>query len=254
MNKDKFVLCWTLVLLLSVFTENSRACLSLPTITRRQEIVDEDDAVIIDSDLPDLGAGPEIPAGDGPGPSLLGSVDNIFKSIKDFDQYRCIERMICEYMQEEGDVASALVSPTNLISQFTGGPSATASGVPGAGSFGSSTPTRLHAPGSHFGGPHQTFQQTFTSHGGNHHQYPYPHNYPYPQHHYPQTQHQQSPSFLTSLTDLILGKRRRQNRRYQTNFARSFRKKRQSDSIQVRNIFWFEMSFRGLTPIFFRAT
>jgi hypothetical protein len=49
-------------------------------------------------------------AEDGPGPSVIGSVDNVFKAIKDFDQYRCLERMLCEYMQEEGDVASALIS------------------------------------------------------------------------------------------------------------------------------------------------
>ena len=31
---------------------------------------------------------------DGPGPSMLGSLDKIFKSVKDFDQYQCIERMM----------------------------------------------------------------------------------------------------------------------------------------------------------------
>ena len=32
---------------------------------------------------------------DGPdGPSLIGSVDNVFKAIKDYDQYRCIEKML----------------------------------------------------------------------------------------------------------------------------------------------------------------
>jgi len=47
---------------------------------------------------------------DGPGPSVLGSVDKVFKAVKDFDKYKCIERVICEYMQDEGDVASALLS------------------------------------------------------------------------------------------------------------------------------------------------
>ena len=31
---------------------------------------------------------------DGPAPSILGSIDNIFKSIKDYDQYQCLERMV----------------------------------------------------------------------------------------------------------------------------------------------------------------
>jgi hypothetical protein len=32
---------------------------------------------------------------DGPaGPSLIGSVDNVFKAIKDYDQFKCIERML----------------------------------------------------------------------------------------------------------------------------------------------------------------
>ena len=35
-----------------------------------------------------------ITAPDGPGPSVLGSLDKIFKSVKDFDQYQCIERMM----------------------------------------------------------------------------------------------------------------------------------------------------------------
>ncbi len=50
---------------------------------------------------------------------MLGSVDKVFKAVKDFDQYQCIERMVCEYMQDEGDVASALLSsPTSLFSDF----------------------------------------------------------------------------------------------------------------------------------------
>ena len=31
---------------------------------------------------------------DGPSPSILGSIDNIFQSIKDYDQYNCLERMV----------------------------------------------------------------------------------------------------------------------------------------------------------------
>lgn len=32
---------------------------------------------------------------DGPdGPSIIGSVDNVFKAVKDYDQFRCIEKMM----------------------------------------------------------------------------------------------------------------------------------------------------------------
>ena len=31
---------------------------------------------------------------DGPAPSILGSLDNIFESIKEYDQYHCLERML----------------------------------------------------------------------------------------------------------------------------------------------------------------
>ena len=37
----------------------------------------------------------DITPADGPdGPSLIGSVDNVFKAVKDYDQFRCIERMM----------------------------------------------------------------------------------------------------------------------------------------------------------------
>ena len=40
-------------------------------------------------------AGDGITPIDGPdGPSLIGSVDNVFKALKDYDQYRCIEKML----------------------------------------------------------------------------------------------------------------------------------------------------------------
>ena len=36
-------------------------------------------------------------------------------------QYRCLERMMCEYMQKEGDTASALISkPGQLLSSALG--------------------------------------------------------------------------------------------------------------------------------------
>ena len=40
-------------------------------------------------------AGDGITPVDGPaGPSIIGSVDNVFKALKDYDQYRCIEKML----------------------------------------------------------------------------------------------------------------------------------------------------------------
>ncbi len=45
----------------------------------------------------------------------------MFKAVKDFDKYRCIERMVCEYMQEEGDVASALLSGAAEAGALGGG-------------------------------------------------------------------------------------------------------------------------------------
>ena len=69
---------------------------------------------------------------DGPvGDSVIGSVDNVFKAIKDYDQFRCIERMICEAMSEQSDIPGldGLVSaitgedtaPQTLASTFGGG-------------------------------------------------------------------------------------------------------------------------------------
>ena len=42
---------------------------------------------------PILGIGGVTPI-DGPAPSILGSLDNIFQSVKDYDQYQCLERML----------------------------------------------------------------------------------------------------------------------------------------------------------------
>ncbi|CAB4056042.1 unnamed protein product [Lepeophtheirus salmonis] len=43
---------------------------------------------------------------DGPSPSIIGSIDNVFKSVKDYDSNKCIERMICEYMMPKNDDGS----------------------------------------------------------------------------------------------------------------------------------------------------
>eukprot|EP00096_Caligus_rogercresseyi_P010162 TRINITY_DN3603_c0_g1_i1.p1 TRINITY_DN3603_c0_g1~~TRINITY_DN3603_c0_g1_i1.p1 ORF type:complete len:435 (+),score=88.52 TRINITY_DN3603_c0_g1_i1:80-1384(+) len=40
---------------------------------------------------------------DGPSPSIIGSIDNVFESVKNYDSNRCIERMICEYMMPKTD-------------------------------------------------------------------------------------------------------------------------------------------------------
>ena len=54
---------------------------------------------------------------DGPvGDSLIGSVDNVFKAIKDYDQFRCIERMICEAMAEQSDIPGL----DGIVSTLTG--------------------------------------------------------------------------------------------------------------------------------------
>ena len=43
----------------------------------------------------EAGDGGGITPVDGPdGPSVIGSIDNVFKAVKDYDQFRCIERMM----------------------------------------------------------------------------------------------------------------------------------------------------------------
>ena len=42
---------------------------------------------------PVLGIGGVTPV-DGPAPSILGSLDNIFQSVKEYDTYHCLERML----------------------------------------------------------------------------------------------------------------------------------------------------------------
>merc|ERR1712137_274192 len=34
----------------------------------------------------------------GPQPSVLGSVDKVFKQVTSFDQYQCLQKMVCEFM------------------------------------------------------------------------------------------------------------------------------------------------------------
>ena len=60
---------------------------------------------------------------DGPvGDSLIGSVDNVFKAIRDYDQFRCIERMICEAMAEQSDIPGL----DGLVSAIAGDDSSSA--------------------------------------------------------------------------------------------------------------------------------
>ena len=46
-----------------------------------------------DAAKPSVGIGGVTPV-DGPSPSILGSIDNIFQSVKEYDQYHCLERML----------------------------------------------------------------------------------------------------------------------------------------------------------------
>ena len=61
---------------------------------------------------------------DGPSASIIGSVDKIFGSIKEYDQYRCIERMLCEYMQtteeEEAEAGNLIDGVTAFLPSLTG--------------------------------------------------------------------------------------------------------------------------------------
>ena len=145
-------------------------------------------------------AGTGSESADGPGPSILGSIDNIFRAVKDFDQYRCIERMLCEYMQEEGDVATAL-----LTQPFRPAPGSSP-GAAGAGllnsflSSGSQHDTRF-GPGHHH-------QQHHPEHFSHHNVHPQHH----PSHHHPPHAHG-SDSLVGTISDFIFGRRRRNGRR-----------------------------------------
>ena len=50
----------------------------------------------------------------GPQPSVLGSVDKVFKQVTNFDQYQCLQKMICQFMGAAGDtVTNAVTSNFN---------------------------------------------------------------------------------------------------------------------------------------------
>lgn len=118
-------------------------------VSRQEE---PDDAVVIESvgDGSSTGTSTssngDITPIDGPdGPSIIGSVDNVFKAIKDYDQYRCIERMLCEAMQEGvdgipglGTVVSAITGETGppTSASLFGGPSESSLFGQSGGSFG----------------------------------------------------------------------------------------------------------------------
>merc|ERR1712241_1323625 len=46
----------------------------------------------------------------GPQPSVIGSVDKVFKQVNNFDQYQCLQKMICEFMGSAGDAVANTVS------------------------------------------------------------------------------------------------------------------------------------------------
>merc|ERR1719229_1548117 len=51
----------------------------------------------------------------GPQPSVIGSVDKVFKQVTQFDQAQCIQKMICQFMGAAGDTV------TNAVSSQLGG-------------------------------------------------------------------------------------------------------------------------------------
>merc|ERR1719512_592094 len=46
----------------------------------------------------------------GPQPSVLGSVDKVFKQVTNFDQYQCLQKMICQFMGAAGDTVTNAVT------------------------------------------------------------------------------------------------------------------------------------------------
>ena len=161
---------------------------------------------------------------DGPGPSILGSLDNIFGSVKNFDQYRCIERMLCEYMQEDGDAVSELIQrpfagfqapstpPTRSPNRFA--PQGSQFGSHGQfgsqGQFGAQS--QFGAQGQ-FGQQSQNQQQEFNSISNTgepqlnpnlvNNQRPNPFAPP------PQSQGPQSPSLISELSGILFGRRKK---------------------------------------------
>eukprot|EP00095_Tigriopus_kingsejongensis_P006989 maker-scaffold430_size173499-snap-gene-0.43 protein:Tk06989 transcript:maker-scaffold430_size173499-snap-gene-0.43-mRNA-1 annotation:"vacuolar protein sorting" len=104
MKCQLFWLHWALIQLSSSVPVKRSA--EDPAVRSARQLVDSaNDAVVVQAS-DDSGS---IVSPDGPGPSILGSLDNIFGSVKDFDQYRCLEKMLCEYMQEDGDAVSELI-------------------------------------------------------------------------------------------------------------------------------------------------
>jgi len=46
----------------------------------------------------------------GPQPSVIGSVDKVFKQVNQFDQYQCLQKMICQFMGAAGDAVTNSVN------------------------------------------------------------------------------------------------------------------------------------------------
>merc|ERR1711862_693351 len=46
----------------------------------------------------------------GPQPSVIGSVDKVFKQVNQFDQYQWLQKMICQFMGTAGEVVSNSVN------------------------------------------------------------------------------------------------------------------------------------------------
>jgi len=76
----------------------------------------------------------------GPQPSILGSVDKVFNKVNKFDQYQCLQKMICQFMGSAEDAVVNTVSNNfgsqtgqiaqNNLNQFQSNPSQFVQNIP----------------------------------------------------------------------------------------------------------------------------
>jgi len=124
---------------------------AIQNLNREKRQSGHDDAIVVgvnpspisgaDAAKPSVGIGGVTPV-DGPSPSILGSIDNIFQSVKEYDQYHCLERMLCEYMQTDDETSQAQIEGVfSLLPELTGGNSLLG-GLGGLFGTGNSAPAR----------------------------------------------------------------------------------------------------------------
>lgn len=116
-----------LSLVLPLYARNT----ATQNLIREKRQSGHDDAIVVgsvnpspisssDAAKPSVGIGGVTPV-DGPAPSILGSIDNIFHSVKEYDQYQCLERMLCEYMQTDEETSQAQIEGVfSLFPELTG--------------------------------------------------------------------------------------------------------------------------------------